>query len=243
MFWNGLSAAKEKNALNPRDKLRWQILTYSFLLLLESETETPASLKTSEYMQDAITVFESSFKVLTIEEASYLLEEIKTMVKRTNAESETCEEGEKIQHLPISRYYALSEIILLSVKAICKVGYHNLARCFLTDMERMTVNRVGFPTTPLVLCKRGIMIHSTKKADEECHEALKHCARILRSVSTELDFREGHTVLEVCNLLVWAVENGHSKELSGAELLALFSFLEEYQERTLRMLDKVSVAS
>ncbi|XP_007566156.1 separin [Poecilia formosa] len=240
VFWNGLSAAKEKNALNPREKLRWQILTYSFLLLLESETETPVSLKASEYMQDAITAFESSLEVLTMDGASYLLEEIKTMINRTNAGSETCEEGEKMQHLPLSRYYVLCEIILLSVKAICKVGYHNLARCFLTDVERMTVNRVGFPTTPLVLCKWGVMIHSAKRADEECREALKHCARILRSLSTELDFREGHTVLEVCNLLVWAVENGHSKELSGTELLALFSFLEEYQERTLRMLDKVS---
>ncbi|XP_054882679.1 separin [Poeciliopsis prolifica] len=240
VFWNGLSAAKEKSALNPRDKLRWQILTYSFLLLLESKTETPASLKTSEYMQDAIAAFVSSFEVLTMEDASYLLEEIKTMVKRTNGGSETSEEGEKIHHLPILRYYMLSEIILLSVKAICKVGYHSLARCFLTDMESMTVNRVGFPMTPLVLCKWAIIIHSAKKADEECHEALKHCARILRSVSTELDFREGHTVLEVCNLLVWAVENGHSKVLTGTELLALFSFLEEYQERTLRMLDKVS---
>ncbi|KAM4741332.1 separin [Anableps anableps] len=240
VFWNGLSAAKERKTLTPREKLRWQIQTLSFLLLLDSETEAPASSKTSAYMQDAITSFESSCGTLTMEDASFLLQAVQTLFNRTSAGGQTCEGGEEKQHLGTSRFYVLSEIMLLSVKSACKAGHHSLVHPILDIMEKRLLNRVGFQSIPLVLGKWAVKIHSAKKADKECSQALTECARTLRSLSADLDFREGHAVLEGCNLVVWAVENGHSKELSGPELLALFSFLEEYQERIMKMLEKIS---
>lgn len=238
MFWNGLSAAKERKTLNPQEKLRWQIQTLSFLLLLESESDTPAS-KASVYTQDAITSFESSCGAVTKEDASFLLQEVQTLFNRTSAGGQTC--GEEAKLRLVTRFYVLSEIVLLSVKSVCKAGHHGLAYPFLDEAEAKISKYVGFQWIPLVLGKWGVKIHSAKKANKDCRQALTECARSLRSLSAGLGFREGHAVAEGCNLVVWAVDSGHSKELSGAELLALYSFLEEYQIRIRDMLYVVSI--
>ncbi|MEQ2168075.1 hypothetical protein GOODEAATRI_010746 [Goodea atripinnis] len=240
VFWNGLSLAKERKTLNPQEKLRWQIQTLCFSLLMDSEIAFPAFFKTSVYMQDAITSFESCRGALTTEDSLFLLQEIRTIFNRTFADSQTREKGEEKQCIETSRFYLLSEMMMPAVKSVCKAGHHSLALTFLDEMEKRILNCVGFQWIPLILAKWGVKIHSAMKADKESSQALTECARTLRSLSAKLGYREGHAVLEGCNLVVWAVETGHTKELSGPELLALFSFLEEHQERVLEMLKKDS---
>ncbi|MEQ2217978.1 hypothetical protein XENOCAPTIV_027298, partial [Xenoophorus captivus] len=192
------------------------------------------------YMQDAITSFESCRDALTTEDSLFLLQEIRTLFNRTFADSQTREEEEEKQCIETSRFYLLSEMMMPAVKSVCKAGHHSLALTFLDEMEKRILNCVGFQWIPLILAKWGVKIHSAMKADKESSQALTECARTLRSLPAKLGYREGHAVLEGCNLVVWAVETGHTKELSGPELLALFSFLEEHQERVLEMLKKDS---
>ncbi|MED6245045.1 hypothetical protein ATANTOWER_030245, partial [Ataeniobius toweri] len=240
VFWNGLSLAKERKTLNPQEKLRWQIQTLCFSLLMDSEIAFPAFFKTSVYMQDAITSFESCRGALTTEDSLFLLQEVQTLFNRTFADSQTREEEEEKQCIETSRFYLLSEMMMPAVKSVCKAGHHSLALTFLDEMEKRILNCVGLQWIPLILAKWGVKIHSAMKADKESSQALTECARTLRSLSAKLGYREGHAVLEGCNLVVWAVETSHTKQLSGPELLALFSFLEEHQERVLEMLKKDS---
>ncbi|KAM4582664.1 separin [Fundulus diaphanus] len=240
LFWNGLSAAKEGKTLSPQEKLRWQLQTLSFFLLLDSETAVSASYKISAYMQEAVALFDSGFRALTTEDASFLLQEIQTLFNRTFPDSQTCEGEAAKQRWEASRFCVLSEVTLFAARLVCKGGHHSLATAFLEETEKRILSCDGFQGIPLVLGKWAVKIHSAMKANKEPGHALTECARTLRSLSTELGFRDGHAVLEGCNLVVWAVESENTKELSGPALLALFSFLEEHQEWAMQMLNKNS---
>lgn len=238
MLWSGLSAAKDKTILNPQVKLHCQIQALSFLLLLDTETAVPTLSKAPIYTEDAITEFENGCETVTKEDASFLLQEMQTLFKTCFSGEQSCKR-EAFKH-ETSSFYVFSEMVLLTVKTVCKAGFHSLAFTFLNDVESKMLDWVGPQCTPLVLGKWGVKIHAALKADKETGRALTECARALRSISADLGNRECHAILEGCSLVVWAVENGHSKGVSGLELLAVFSFLEEYQEWILKMPNKVS---
>lgn len=241
VLWNGLSAAKDRKILDPREKLRCQVQALSFLLLLDRKSATPSFSKAPVYTEDAITEYESSCGALTKDDAAFLLQEMHTLFNKCWTPGRVCDtDGSKQDS---SSFYTLSEMILIAVKVLCKAGHHSMASVFLSETESQASDCADCRCTALVLGKWGVKIHSTIKAGGESGQALTECARALRSLSADLDDREARAVLDGCSLVVWAVESGPNKGLSGLVLLALFSFLEEYQERILKILSKVSVSA
>ncbi|XP_068449511.1 separin isoform X2 [Clinocottus analis] len=241
VLWNGLSATKDKKILNIRDKLHCQIQALSFLLLLDTESATPSFSKVPIYTEDAITEFESSCEVVTKDDAAFLLQEIHTFFNRCWTSSGQGSEGGGLkQSTETSSLYPLYEMVLIVVKVLCKASHYDLAFTFLNDIEGKVAGNADGHRTVTVLGKWAVKIHSTMKAGGESGQALTECARALRSLSADLGDREAHAVLEGCGLVIWAVESGHSKAISGPVLLAWFSFCEENQERLVKTLKKNS---
>ncbi|XP_040891017.1 separin isoform X2 [Toxotes jaculatrix] len=238
VLWSGLSAAKDKKILNPRDKLHCQMQALSFLLLLDTESATPSLSKAPIYTEDAIAEFESSSGAVTKEDASFLLQEVHLLFRRCQTGAQGCEGDGSKQYIEKSSVYVLSEILLIIVKVLCKAGHYDLASTFLNETENMFRDCTDCQCTALLLGKWAVKVHSTMKAGGESSQALTECARALRSRSADLGDQEAHAVLEGCGLVVWAVESGHNKGLSGPVLLAWFSFLEEHQELISKMLKK-----
>lgn len=241
MLWNGLSATKDRKILNPRDKLHCQMQALSFLLLLDTESATPLISKAPVYTEDAITEFESSCGPITKGDASFLLQEMHTLFNRCWTGGQGCEGDLSKQSTETSSLHVLSEMVLIIVKVLCKAGHYDLASTFANEIENKFKDCADCQCAAVVLGKWAVKIHSTMRAGGESGPALTECARALRSLPAALGDREAHAVLEGCGLVVWAVESGHSKGLSGPVLLSWFSFLEEHQERIYKMLKKVSV--
>ncbi|KAI3370171.1 hypothetical protein L3Q82_024954, partial [Scortum barcoo] len=237
VLWSGLSGTKEQKILNHRDKLHCQMQALSFLLLLDIGSATPSISKASIYTEDAVTDFESSCGGITKEDATFLLQEMRTLFNRCWTGGEGCE-GDR-QYTDTSSLYVLSEMVLVIVQVLCKAGHYDLASTFINEIERKVRDGADRQCTAVALCRWAIKIHSAIKAGKESGQALTECARVLRSLSADLGDQEAHAVLEGCGLVVWAVESGHTKGLSGPVLLAWFSFLEEHQEQILKMLKKL----
>ncbi|XP_028263041.1 separin [Parambassis ranga] len=241
VLWNGLlSASKDKNILKPLDKFCCQIQALSFLLLLDMKSTTPTASKAPIYIDHAIAEFESSCGQVTTENASLLLKEIQTLFNRCWTDGQGSEENDSKLSVEGSSFFAISEMVLIVAKALCKAGQYSLASAFLKDIERKVTDCIDSQCTALIIGKQGVKIHKMIKAGDESRQALTECARALRSLSADLSDKEAHAVLEGCSMVVWAVESGQNKGLSGPVLLALFSFLEEYQDRLVKVLNKNS---
>lgn len=238
VLWNGLSAVKHQTILNARDRLRCQIQALRFLLLLDKESTTPSIARVSIYAEDAVAEFERSCDVVTEDDACFLLEEIRTLFCTCWTAGRGCEGDGPKQSIDTACSCTPYELVLIPVKVLCKAGHYNLASVFLNEIEKKV--RGCADCTALALGNWAIKIHSMLKAEEESGKALRECARTLRSLSAAVD-REAHGVLEGSGLVVWAVENGHSRGLSGPVLLAWFSFLEEQQVWITHTLKKVSL--
>ncbi|XP_069011126.1 separin [Embiotoca jacksoni] len=238
VLWTGLSAAKDGELLDPRDKLRCQLRALSFLLLLNTESATPSFSKAPIYTEDAVGEFESSCGEVTKDDASFLLQEMHALFDGCWAGGRGREGGDAKQ---LRRsFYALSEMVLIAVKVLCKAGHYGPASTFLNEIQSRVSGCADCQCTALVLGKWGVKIHSSIKCAKESGQALTECARALRCLSADLDDTEAHAVLEGSSLVMWAVESGHSEGLSGPVLLAFFSFLEEHQEQIMKVLDKNS---
>ncbi|XP_034442068.1 separin [Hippoglossus hippoglossus] len=239
VLWNGLSANKDKKTLTPQEKLHCQMQALSFLLLFDTESTTPSFSKAPIYTEDAIAEFERASGAVTKEDASFLLQELRLLFNRCQTGGQGCKgEGSK-QFIKKLSVYVVFEILLVAVRVLCKAGHYDLASTFLNDIEREVRDvSADCQCTALLLGRWAVEVHSTMKAGEESGQVLTNCARALRSLSADLGEQEAHAVVEGCGLVVWAVETGHNKGLSGPLLLAWFSFLEEYQEQILKMLKK-----
>ncbi|TKS71578.1 Separin [Collichthys lucidus] len=238
VLWTGLSATKDRKIVNPRDKLRCQMQALNFLLLLDAESASTPISKAPVYTEDAITEFESSCGAMTKDDADFLLQEMCALFKRCWTGGEGCKGDTHQQSAETSGLYVLSEMGLVVLKVLCKAGHYGPASTLVNEIESRIRDHVDCRCTVAVLGKWAVKIHSTMKAGGESGQALTECARALRSLPAVLADQEAHAVLEGCRLVVWAVESGHSKGLSGSVLLAWFSFLEEHQERILKMLKK-----
>lgn len=239
MLWSGLSAAKDRKILNAREKLHCQMQALAFLLLLNTETSTFS--KAPVYTEDAITEFESSCGMVTKEDASFLLQEVQTLFNRCWTSGSGCKGDGSKQYIATSSLYVLSEMVLTIVKVLCVAGHYDLVSTFLNEIESRVRECGDCQCTALLLGKWAVKLHSTINVGKESAQSLTECTRALKSLSADLGDREAHAVLEGCGLVVWAVESGHKKGLSGPVLLAWFSFLEEHQNLILKMLKKVSV--
>lgn len=233
MLWH---ASKDRKLINARDKLHYQMQALSFLLLLDVDSANPSICKAPGYAEDAVTEFETT----TEDDATFLVDEMQMLLNRCLTHGQGCEKGESRQFAKSSRLFVLSEMVLIIIKVLCKVGLYECGTTFVNEFEKRARDYADFQHTTTVLGKWAVKIHSTLRSGSESGQALTECARALRSLSSDLGDQEAHSVLEGCRLVVWAVESGHSKELSGPMLLAWFSFLEEHQERLLKTLNKAS---
>ncbi|XP_034537905.1 separin [Notolabrus celidotus] len=236
VLWTGLSATKESKILNPHDRLHCQIQALSFLLLMDTDNSTPSISKAPIYTEDAINEYESSCGAITKDDACFLLREMNTLF--SSCWSQSCYGNGLKQSALTSHLNVLSEMALVIVKVLCKASLYDLASNFLNDTESKFMDHGDSQCTAVVLGKWAVKIHSSVKVKGECGQALKECARALRPLSADLGDQEAHAVLEGSGLVMWAMESGDSKGLSGPMLLAWFSFLEEYQERIMKMLKK-----
>ncbi|XP_029357952.1 separin [Echeneis naucrates] len=238
VLWTGLSAAKDRKTLNPQDKLHCKLLALSFLLLLDTGSETSSFSKAPIYTEDAIAEFEHNSGVVTNEDASFLLQEARSLFNWHQTSGQGCEGNGSKECIDKSSVYTLSEMLLIIIQALCKAGYYDLASTLLNEIERKLRDTADCQTTALLLGKWAVKVHSKMKAGEECAPALRECARALRSLPEDLGDREAHAILEGCKLVVWAVESCNNKGLSGPVLLSWFSFLEEHQQLILKILNK-----
>lgn len=241
MLWNGISASKNKKTVNARDRLHCQMRALSFLLLLDTESGAPSMSKISIYTEDAVTEFESSCGAITNDDAAFLLKEMYTVFNRCLADGRGGVENRIKQPTEMSGLFVISEMVLIIIKVLCKASHYTLAGTLINEFETKVRDCADCHCTATVLGKWAVQIYSSMKTDGEIGQALTECARILRSLSSDLGDKEAHSVLEGCRLVVWAVESGHGKELSGPVLLAWFSFLEEHQECILKTMKKASV--
>ncbi|KAF6732151.1 Separin [Oryzias melastigma] len=232
VLWNELSAAKDEKLLPPQNRLGFQLQALSFLLL-DVDAAASFSSKAPKYTEEAMVEFERSCGSVTLEDAAFVLQEMTEIFNRTTS-SVQARQGSDLQTFNL---YILSEMMLLAVKMLCRAGHHSLALGFLNEMEVKVSERVGRRCTPLVLGKWAVTAHSEMTAGRQNGQPFTECARELRSLPGEVG---GQALLEGCGLVLWAVESRSEKGLSGPVLLAFYSFLEEYQERILKMLDKTS---
>ncbi|XP_071231967.1 separin [Salvelinus alpinus] len=235
VLWNGLSAAQDGACLNPRDKFCCQLQALSFLLLLDRErTSPPSSFKTPIYLEDALTEFEKGCGTLTKEDASLILEETHRHLLSPWAG------GRGGDGQPSGRpcLSTLCEVVLITSKLLSKASFWSLAAGLVGGALGKVRNSTDGLSPGLMLGRLAVDIHRSMSSGEESGQAFTECARTLRSLPNTLGDREAHVILEGCSLVVWAVEAGQSKGLSGAVLLAWFSFLEEHQELMQKRLQK-----
>lgn len=190
-------------------------------------------------MEDAINEFGGNCGAITKDDASFLLQETNTLLNSCWTGHQSCDGDLSKQSAQTSRLHMLSEIVLVIVKMLCKSSHSDLACDFLADIESNFMDHGARQCTALLLGKWAVKMYPSVVTDEKSVQALKECARALRSLPVDLLNQEAHAVLEGCGLVMWAVESGNSKALSGSVLLAWFSFLEEYQECILKVLKKV----
>lgn len=239
MLWNGLSASKHKKIVNAREKLHCQVQALSFLLLLDRESGSSSLSKISIYTEDAITEFESGCGSITEDDATFLVKEMHIVFSRCLSDGRG-HDGAK-EPTEMSSVCIVSEMVLIVIKALCKASHYTLAGTLVNEFETMVKDCAGCDFAAVALGKWAIKIYFSLKTGGEGGQALTECARILRALSSDLGDQEAHLVLEGCRLVVWAVESGHGKQLSGPVLLAWFSFLEEHQECLLRTMKKASL--
>lgn len=227
--------------MNARDRLHCQMQALSFLLLLDTESGAPSMSKFSIYTEDAVTEFESSCGAITKDEAAFLLKEAHAVFDRCLADGRGGVEDGAKQPTAMSGLFVLSEMVLIITKVLCKASHYTLAGTLINEFETKVRDLADCQCTAAVLGKWAVEIYSSMKTGGESGQALTECARILRALSSDLGDKEAHSVLEGCRLVVWAIESGHGKELSGPVLLAWFSFLEEHQECILMTMKKAGV--
>lgn len=232
-LWN---ASKGRKYIAARDKLHSQMLALSFLLLLETDCASSIVYKAPRYADDAIKEFENSCKSTSEDDAAFLVDEMQRLINRCLSGNQGQEKSDSSPRLLV-----LSEMVLTFLKLLCKVDLHHCGTVLVTDFERKAKERADFQCTAIVLGKTAVKIHSALKSGGDDCQALTDCARALRSLPPDLGDREAHSVLEGCRLVVWVVESGHSKKLTGPMLLSWFSFLEEHQELLLKTLKKNSI--
>lgn len=241
MLWNGISASKTK-FLNARDRFHCQMQALSFLLLLDTESGAPSMSKFSIYTEDAVTEFESSCGAITKEDADFLLKQVDAVFNRCLADGGSGDkEGPYKQPTGMSGLFVFSEMVLIIIKVLCKASHSTLAGTLINEFETKVKDGADCRCIATVLGKWAVKIYSSMKTVGESGQALTECARILRALSPDLGDKEAHSVLEGCRLVVWAIESGHDKELTGPDLLAWFSFLEEHQEFILKTMKKASL--
>ncbi|KAL0978388.1 hypothetical protein UPYG_G00169860 [Umbra pygmaea] len=235
VLWNGLSVAQDGSGLDPKERLRCQMQALGFLLLLDGDwNSTTSCLKTPIYLEEALSEFEKRSGTLTEDGALFILHLIHSYLLSSWLEGLGQDGGGK----PSERFClsVLCDVVLITSKLLFKAGFWSMAAALLDESLGKVTNGPQNLSPGLTLGRWAVDIHRSMSSGEENGRALTECARTLRSLPSILGEQEAHVVLEGCSLVMSAVEAGQA--LSGAVLLAWFSFLEEHQELIQKRLQK-----
>ncbi|MCI4374988.1 hypothetical protein PGIGA_G00103820 [Pangasianodon gigas] len=218
VLWNGSSGA-QASSLSPRERLGGQLQALRFRLL---EGTSSVASKVPLFVEEALSEYERARGSLSQDDAAFLLSEFRT----------------RFLSAPVEQDHALTppmlavrcEAVVKVCKPLCKNRlWDEAAR--LVDGALECVRKPGEGLClALGMASRAARLHRDLGAGKECSTAFTDCARILRGLPAALSDAESHTLLEACQLVVWATEAGQTKGMGGATLLASFSFWEEYQE-------------
>lgn len=222
VLWNGSSGA-QASSLSPRERLGGQLQALRFCLL---EGTSSTLSKVPLFVEEALSEYERARGGLSQDDAVFLLSEFRTLFLSVHMEQD---------HVLTPPLLAVRcEAVVRVCKLLCKNRlWDEAARLVGGALE--CVRKLGEGLClALGLASRAVRLHRDLGTGRECNNAFTDCARILRGLPAVLSDTESHTLLEACQLVVWATEAGQSKGMGGATLLASFSFWEEYQEFLLK---------
>lgn len=218
VLWNGSSGA-QASTLTPRERLGGQLQALRFRLL-----ETPSSpcSKVPVFVEEALSEYERACGSGSQDNAAVLLSEFRTRFLSAGVEQE--------QVLTPPMLAVRCEALVKVCKPLCRSRLWDEA-VRLVDEELDGVPRLAEGLClALDVASRAVRLHRDLSTSRECSKVFRECARILRGLPAAVTDAERHTLLEACQLVVWATEAGQIRGTGGATLLASFSFWEEFQE-------------
>ncbi|KPP73338.1 separin-like, partial [Scleropages formosus] len=229
VLWNGVTGTQPNPVILPRERLQRHIQALSFLLLLEGLSDTsPFSSKVAVYTEDALIEFVKSCGTLSENDASYLLQEIKHYLIPTQKPG---------KNPAPEKWFAVCEVLVHTCRLLFKANHWVHALDLVTGVREWLRDSSCLDAF-LELAQQAVEIHRFHQSEEENSKALTDCARIVRGLPS-LGDQECHVILQVCQLIVSALEMNQNKGHDGKYLLTWFSFLEEYQELISRHLCKL----
>lgn len=218
VLWNG-SSGTQASGLSPGERLGGQLQALRFRLL---EQTSSTSSKVPLFVEEALNEYERGRGILSKDDAAFLLSEFWTRSFSAHMEQDRA--------LTLPMLAVRCEVLVKVCKTLCKNRLWDEA-AQLVDGALELVRKLEEGLCPaLGLVSQAVRLHRELGAAGECSKAFTNCARALRGLPAALGDAESHTLLEACQLVVWATEAGQSKGMGGATLLASFSFWEEYQE-------------
>ncbi|KAL2100543.1 hypothetical protein ACEWY4_002304 [Coilia grayii] len=127
----------------------------------------------------------------------------------------------------------LAALCVLTIK-VCKMlsgaEHWDLANQHLAEAKRRVQGQGEVLCSALQLCDWSLQLHRLLRSSDSSDGShiYSACARLLSNLPVSME-TPSHPVLEACQLVVTATEEGHSNGLQAATLLAYMDFLKEYR--------------
>uniref|UniRef100_A0A3B1ISX3 separase n=1 Tax=Astyanax mexicanus TaxID=7994 RepID=A0A3B1ISX3_ASTMX len=232
VLWNGLlTPGSRAPSIPPRDRLRWQLQALLFRLMEGTSNTSKVPL----FVEEVVGEFERACGGLSQDDAAFLLSELQMRFLSPPLGENAG--GDCVQMLPFLAVRC--QVIFKVCKLLCKGKFWTEASGLVDSAVAMVRRLCDILCPSLGLAAHAVQLQCALTSGDECSKAFTDCARILRGLPATMRDIEAHTLLEACQLVVWAIEAGQTKGMDRTTLLACFSFLEEYQEILLKQ-QKVS---
>lgn len=231
VLWNGAAGIQADLPQFPQGRLGRRLQALRFLALLDTASAaSPLDSKVPGYAEDALSEFGKTCGTLTEDDASFLVRE---------SQSFFCDLlGAGATGPGLCGWFPL--VMLHACRLLCKASLWSQAS------ELIKGAAVWLKETPVSFRHFAgwvVDVHSLLASGEDCAATLTECARAIRCLPDSFSDQERHAFLQASQLVASAFEINQGKVLRGTSLLALFSFLEEYQELLHKHLSKVLVQS
>ncbi|XP_007254307.3 separin [Astyanax mexicanus] len=227
VLWNGLlTPGSRAPSIPPRDRLRWQLQALLFRLMEGTSNTSKVPL----FVEEVVGEFERACGGLSQDDAAFLLSELQMRFLSPPLGENAG--GDCVQMLPFLAVRC--QVIFKVCKLLCKGKFWTEASGLVDSAVAMVRRLCDILCPSLGLAAHAVQLQCALTSGDECSKAFTDCARILRGLPATMRDIEAHTLLEACQLVVWAIEAGQTKGMDRTTLLACFSFLEEYQEILLK---------
>ncbi|XP_048856344.1 separin [Brienomyrus brachyistius] len=226
VLWNGAAGIQADLPESPRGRLGRRLQALRFLALLDkASAASPTNSKVPGYTEDALGEFGKACGKLTEDDASFLVQESQRFF---------CDLlGADVTSPGLCGWLPL--VMLHACRLLCKASLWSQAS------ELVKGAAVWLKETPdpfRHFAGWAVDVHCLLASGEDCAATLTDCARAIRCLPDSFSDQERHVFLQASQLVASAFEINQDKVLRGSSLLALFSFLEEYQELLRKHLSK-----